>query len=168
MMELLADGFRDLGLKTTMKTISANLIWRRSRANRYYATLDWLDTPNWDRLLMFDYLPDDRCGYGRAWTQWKTSNGRLGEKPPPWVEEINDIYRAVLAARPDSPAGAAAAKRLKQWMHTQVPMFPIASEVMNPMIVPGNLGNFAHSGMASAAHFAVEQCYFLPADGEKK
>ncbi len=159
-MELLTDSFRDVGLKTTLRVLSWGLVSRRARANMLQVTLDWSDTPNWAPLIMHDYLPDSRTGFGRAWGQWFATKGRKGLPPPEWVRDGYEIYRAALAEGPHSARAPEIAKNLHEWMHTYVPLFPLASDVMNPVIFPDNLRNVAHSGMASAAHFAAEQFYF--------
>ncbi len=159
-MELLTDSFRDAGLKTTMRVLSWGLVYRRARANMLQLSLDWSDTPNWEPLLMFDYLPDDRIGYGRLWGQWLRTKGRTGQPPPDWVRAGYNIYRAALAEGPHSPRAPEIGRDLHKWMHTYIPVFPLASDVMNPIVFPKDLRNVAHSGMASAAHFAAEQFYF--------
>jgi peptide/nickel transport system substrate-binding protein len=159
-MELIADSFREIGLKTTMKALSPALVWRRANANMLQVTLDWLDTPNWEPLIMFDYLPDDRSGYGRLWGQWFRTRGDKGLPPPTWVREGYEIYRTVLAEGPHSPRAPEIGRDLRRWMYTNIALFPLASDVMNPIIFPDDLRNTAHSGMASAAHFAAEQFYF--------
>ena len=45
-------------------------------------------------------------------------------------------------------------------MMEYIPMFPVARDVVSPMVVPPNLGNLATKGRSSATQFAAEIYYY--------
>mgnify|MGYP006250566709 FL=1 len=46
------------------------------------------------------------------------------------------------------------------WMKEYIPLFPVARDVVGPVIIPPNAGNIAESGFSSATFFAAEQIFF--------
>lgn len=157
--ELMVEHISDLGIKTSMRTISAELVGQRAQANELMGSIDWMNDIGWPNIYN-DFLPDSRTGYGRLWSQWYHSDGQEGEEPPEWVKEIYSLNEQIAVTFPETEERLVIEERLFEIIYEQIPFFIVARDVVCPMIVPPNVGNMAHSGQASAPHFAAEQMYF--------
>ncbi len=159
MAELIIADLNKVGIKAPMKVIANQLWLERRNAGQLYATLDWLDDVNWP-ILKDDYLPEQRSRWGMHWHNWMQSGGKQGEEPPAWMKQIYELDATFKDERPDSPKAQRAIAEFSTWIKENVPMFPLARDVVGPVIVPPNLGNLAKSGKSSATWFAAEQFYF--------
>ncbi len=158
--ELLAASFEEVGLRTTLKQISSELWQQRDSGNTLMASMDWTNPPLVPYLQQ-DYLPDDQPSYGILWSEWHNSDGRSGEEPPEWIKEIFEIDKELSQINPNNRDEAREIEeKLDEWMYEYVPQFPITSGVPNVIIIPTNLGNFAHDGLGCAAQMSLEQSFF--------
>lgn len=159
MAELLKADLEAVGIKTPIKKIDVTLFTARRDNNELYASIDWLDDVNWP-WLVFDYMPDQRIQWGYEWHLWMNTNGDSGVEPPAWIKELYDIDNELRAVAPGSDQAQATEKRFVDWMMKYVPIFPLARDVVGPVVTPPNLGNLAHTGKSSAPWFAGEQFFF--------
>lgn len=159
MGELITADLEAIGIRTPMKLIARQLWIERRDAGQLYATLDWLDDVNWP-ILKVDYLPNTRSRWGQGWHSWLGTGGAQGEEPPVWIKDLYDLYGTFTAELPTSDQAMQAVDAFSTWMNTHVPMFPLARDVVGPVIIPENLGNLAVSGKSSATWFAAEQFFF--------
>ncbi len=158
MGELITADLEAVGIRTPLKLIARQLWIERRDAGQLYATLDWLDDVNWP-ILVTDYLPNTRSRWGQGWHTWLGTGGAQGEEPPAWIKELYALYGTFTAELPNSDQALSAVDQFAAWMTTYIPMFPLARDVVGPVIVPPNLGNLAGSGKSSATWFAAEQFY---------
>ncbi|MGQ9632397.1 MAG: ABC transporter substrate-binding protein [bacterium] len=159
MVELMKSDLEAVGIYTPMKKIALELWVQRRDANELYASVDWLDDCNWP-YLMYDYMPDTRIRWGQKWHVWMRTKGKEGVEPPDWIKELYEIDAELIAVRPGTQRAEEAEKRFTKWVYENIPMFPIARDVVSPMIIPPNLGNLAKSGRSSATQFGAEQFFF--------
>ena len=158
--ELIASHLDAVGLRTSLKQLEYGLFNERRDANQLYASVDWLDDCNWPYVMYYDYMPDSRIRWGRLWEVWMRTNGEEGVEPPDWIKELYEISKELVAVNPNTKRAEEAEKRFAAWMMEYIPVFPVARDVADPVIVPPNLGNVPISGRSSALMFAQEQCFF--------
>ena len=159
MAEVIRADIEKLGLRTPMKKLDNALWTQRRNASELYATIDWLDDVNWP-YLKYDYTGEQRCMWGIKWHNWIFTNGKEGIEPPDWIKELYKIDEELRAVKPGSERAAASEKKFAAWMMEYIPMFPVARDVVSPMVVPTNLGNLATKGRSSATQFAAEIYYY--------
>jgi peptide/nickel transport system substrate-binding protein len=109
---------------------------------------------------MWDYMPNSRIQWAQLWHQWMQTNGEEGEEPPDWMKELYALDAEMRSINPNTEQAADAEERFAAWYKEYIPIFPLARDVIDPCIVPQNLGNVAHSGRSSAVWFAQEQVFF--------
>ena len=132
-----------VGIKTPIKRIDVTLFTARRDNNELYASLDWLDDVNWP-WLVYDYMPDQRIKWGGGqWHDWMNTNGDMGVEPPAWFKELYDIDNELRAVVPGSDQAPETEKRFADWMMKYIPVFPLAHDVVGPVVTPQNLGNLA-------------------------
>ena len=159
MVQLLRADLEAVGLRTPMKKIQSQLWTTRRDANELFASIDWLDDVNWP-YLTFDYMPDQRMRWGMLWHQWMNTNGKEGIEPPVWMKDLYDIDTLLRVVQPGTERAIQAEARFAKWVKENIPMFPVASKVVSPVVRPTNLGNLATKGRSSATQFASEQLFF--------
>jgi peptide/nickel transport system substrate-binding protein len=159
MTELLRADLEAVGIRTPLKQIEQTLWTARRDANELFASIDWLDDVNWP-WLKFDYMPNERIRWGNEWHKWMNTNGADGVEPPAWMKDLYGIDNELRAVIPGTDQAAATEKRFIDWTMKYVPVFPLARDVVGPVILPPNVGNMAHSGKSSAPWFATEQVFF--------
>lgn len=158
-VELISNHLEAVGLRTPTRKIASELWIQRRDANQLYASVDWLDDVNWP-YLVYDYMPTERIKWGQQWHLWLQTEGAQGVEPPDWILELYDIDAELTAVRPGTERAVAAEARFAEWMMEYIPMFPVARDVVSPVIVPPNLGNLAQSGQEAASWFGAEQFFF--------
>ncbi len=157
--EMIAQHIDAVGLRTTLKQIEPGL-WRERRdANQLFASISWLDDCNWPYLTP-DYMPNTRIRWGQKWEEWMRTNGESGMEPPDWIKELYEIRKELVSVNPNTERAQKAEKRFAEWAWEYIPVFPVARDVVDPVIVPPNLGNVPHGGRSSAMMFAEEQLFF--------
>ena len=153
--EMIAEYWKDVGIKTTMKTIEPGLQRTRRNANELQADMGWHHGPELWWGALWDFVPS---GYGMRWHTWFQTAGAEGEEPP-------DDVKAFIAAMDRSIArsGAereAAIDEVRQMMQENVYIILNVEDVKYPLVVNKNLGNVPTGGFAIAANFAGEQLFF--------
>lgn len=157
--EVIKAQLEEVGIYTPTKSMETTL-WSAMRdANELKATIDWLDDCNWP-FLKNDYMPEQRIRWAQTWQTYMVTNGEEGEEPPDWMKELYDIESVMGRVNPNTDEGAEIRDRLFAWLTEYVPMIPLARDVVDPLIVPDNIGNMAHSGRSSAVWFSQEQVFF--------
>ena len=153
--EMISEYWKDVGIKTTMKTIEPGLQRTRRNANELQADMGWHHGPELWWGALWDFVPS---GYGMRWHTWFQTAGAEGEEPP-------DDVKAFIAAMDRSIArsGAereAAIDEVRQMMQENVYIILNVEDVKYPLVVNKNLGNVPTGGFAIAANFAGEQLFF--------
>jgi peptide/nickel transport system substrate-binding protein len=157
--EVIKTHLEEVGIYTPTKSMETTLWVAMRDANEMKAAIDWLDDCNWP-FLVNDYMPEARIRWAQLWQQYMATNGAQGEEPPDWMLELYEIEAIMGAVNPNTDEGAAIKDRLFAWLQEHVPMVPLARDVVDPCIVPDNLGNLAKSGRSSAVWFSQEQVFF--------
>ena len=153
--EMIAEYWKDVGLKTTMKTRERGLQRTRRNANELQADIGWHHGPELWWGALWDFVP---AGYGMAWHTWFQTAGAEGEEPPDDVKEfIAAMDRSIALSGAERQA---AIDEVRERMMENVYIILNVEDVKYPLVVNKNLGNVPTGGFAIAANFAGEQLFF--------
>jgi peptide/nickel transport system substrate-binding protein len=158
--QLIAAQLEAVKLSTPLKMVEGSLFDQKVNANELYASIDWCDDCNWPFVKYYDIMPDSRIRWGRCWQDWMVSDGKQGTEPPDWIKDLFDINEKLSAINPDGASAPALLKRFTEWEYKWIPLFPLARDVHDPVIVPPNLMNVPKSGRSSAMMFSEDQLWF--------
>jgi peptide/nickel transport system substrate-binding protein len=92
-LELVAQNWNDVGLKTVLETMSRDIYWPRANSNEVMIATWETDrglVPMVDPIYQFPF--DERSWMGPAFGTWYKSGGELGEEPPAHFKEVQDLY----------------------------------------------------------------------------
>ncbi len=92
-LELVTEGWNDIGLKTELEITSRDIYWPRANANEVMIGTWETDrglVPMIDPIYLFPF--DERSWMGPAFGTWYKSGGELGEEPPAYLKEVMDLY----------------------------------------------------------------------------
>jgi peptide/nickel transport system substrate-binding protein len=155
--ELCAEYFREIGLKTTIKTMDVGLRGQANTSNELHISVIWNATLTmWWQI--WGLTPG--VGWGPAWNTWFTTNGAEGEEPPEEAKRfVNLIYESV-AVNPTSQRRKDVIEEYLGILHDQLYAMPTAVDVLAPVVVNKRIRNIAHEGFAIAAYHAAELFYF--------
>lgn len=110
-LELITEQLNDVGLQTTLKTMSRDLYWPRAIGNQVminvWGTGSIFPLMNPDNLLAFN----EKSFWGPQFGIWYQTNGESGEEPPEYIKEGQAIFDEILRTV-DSEAQAELGKEL--------------------------------------------------------
>ncbi|MGI6704795.1 MAG: ABC transporter substrate-binding protein [Clostridia bacterium] len=151
--ELVVEFLKDLGLKTSMKTIDSALWGTRLNANGLFATVERTNHYWWDGIASY------RANYfSPLWWSWYNSNGKTGEEPPADVLEFFENMRKISVASPKE--ALAAVEAIQNANKNNLYFICVVGNAKQPLIINKNLANVGHGGTTIAVNFAGEE-YFL-------
>jgi len=92
-MELVVAAWNDVGVRTSMKTMSREIYWTRACSNEIQVAT-WTESraidPMVDPIWVFPF--DERSWMAPAYGIWYKSEGKLGKEPPAYFKEIMALY----------------------------------------------------------------------------
>jgi peptide/nickel transport system substrate-binding protein len=156
-LELVTEMWKEVGIKTTMKTIDSALWGTRNAANELQASIMWNVQPMWRSGGWTDFTPNLD---GRLWGLWFTSDGKEGEVPPADVKRLFTLSQAIMGVYPGTPEDQKLYEEIYGIHYDNVFQMPIAEKVKQPLIVNAKLGNVPIDGTAVAANIAGVQMFF--------
>jgi len=157
--EIISVQLEEVGISAPLKQLDSSLWGEIRDTNELYASIEWLDDCNWP-YLMWDYMPNDRSRYGQLWHKYMQTDGEEGEEPPAWIKELYALDAEMRAINPNTSQAKDAEARFAAWFMEYIPTLPLARDVVDPVIVPVNLGNLLKAGRSSAVGFAAEELFF--------
>jgi peptide/nickel transport system substrate-binding protein len=92
-IELAAEAWNDIGLKTTVKTMTRDIYWPRATGNEVMIATWGTDrglVPMVDPIYQFPF--DERSWMGPSFGMWYKSAGAQGEEPTPEFQAAMDLY----------------------------------------------------------------------------
>ncbi|TVR51739.1 MAG: hypothetical protein EA426_19770 [Spirochaetaceae bacterium] len=158
-VELIREDLEEVGIRTPIRQIANELWVARRDAFELFATVDWLDDTNWP-YLTWDFMPNTRMQWGGLWHEYLNTDGASGVEPPDWIVDLYELETELRSVRMGTARAEAAEQRLADWMMENVPMFPVAHDVVSPTVRPANLRNVAHSFRSMAAQSAAEMVFY--------
>lgn len=157
MTELLVEYWEDLGIRTTMTTISATLWFTRGQANELKATAHWNASTNAleiDRPYAREMMPDFIRSWGAGYREWYDSGGAQGEEPPQMLQDYFALYDQVTRA-PTVEERTAALQEMLRIIHDEILWISI-SWPQRPSVFSAQLRN---TPTAEDAYDAFTQFY---------
>ncbi len=94
-IEIVAENWNAIGLKTNVKTMTRDVYWPRATANEVMIATWGTDrglVPMVDPIYQFPF--DERSWMGPSFGTWYKSQGEQGEEPPALFKEAMDLYDA--------------------------------------------------------------------------
>jgi peptide/nickel transport system substrate-binding protein len=92
-MELVVAAWNEVGVRTTLKTMSREIYWTRACSNEVEVTTWTVDRgidPMTDPIYMFPF--DERSWMAPAYGTWYKSEGEMGKEPPAYFKEMMELY----------------------------------------------------------------------------
>jgi len=151
------DHWKNIGIKTTVKTLESGLFRQRTAANEVKATIFFTSRPIW--RIYEDYLPWSGW-WCMSWWLWHTTNGKEGEEPPAKIKRIFELAGLIRVVSPNTPEEKKLLEELDSLIGDNLLFLPIADKVKIPMIVSKRLGNVPYKGFTIAANYSMEQFFF--------
>lgn len=106
-MDLVSRYWRNVGIDARLNTGNPELIVERGQANKHDVSV-WAGEGGLDGVVLlnpYNYLPllNPYSYFAVRWVEWYTSEGKIGETPPPPVRRQMELYDQVRAtADPDT------------------------------------------------------------------
>ncbi len=159
--ELLVEHLKEVGLRATMRQISGELRGQRAAANELQLSVEYSAVPRM-RLgtMVVHMLPDAWTQWAPRWARWYASEGREGERPPLWVDELYSVFDAIQESAPGTAAADAAWANLFLWYSEHVPFIFTVDYVGHPFLASKQLMNIPHGGFNIAAEYSAQQFFY--------
>jgi peptide/nickel transport system substrate-binding protein len=95
-IELVADDWTAVGIKTEMNVLARQLFYQRKLALMQDVNV-WFGADEQNPLLdpRWFFPWNNESNYGIAYAAWFRSNGKTGELPPPELRQCMDLYRRI-------------------------------------------------------------------------
>jgi peptide/nickel transport system substrate-binding protein len=161
--ELLAEMWKDIGIKTTVKRVEGSMRDNKQNANQLQARTVWTHTPLWYQLDWGMFM------WGRAWEIYFTNTSSVdiknddgtttkqtvrGEEPPREVREFQAMVDSLMTGSL-AEANTTFAK-LKQSVKDNLWYFSPLEDTSQPILINSRLRNIATGGIGIAIDFSGE------------
>jgi peptide/nickel transport system substrate-binding protein len=166
-LELIAQNWNDIGVKTEVELMTRDVFWPRAGANEVMVatwTTDRGLVPMVDPIYQFPF--DERSWMGPAFGTWYHSGGAEGEEPPDFLKAAMDLYDEYKVTT-DPQRQVEIGKEIVRLSTEGVWTLGTVGMVPNPVVVKNNFMNVADyhvadwiimtPGTMEPAHF-----YFAP------
>lgn len=159
--ELLVEHLKEVGLRATMRQISGELRGQRASANELQLSVEYSAVPRM-RLgtMVVHMLPDAWTQWGPLWARYYATDGREGEQPPLWVQELYSVFDTIQASAPGTPEADAAWTNLFLWYSEHLPFIFTVDYVGHPFLASKQLRNIPHGGFNIAAEYSAQQFFY--------
>ncbi len=171
--ELVAEDWDEIGIKTTTKLISSELLrqrWENGQVDVAGYTAGGVPGYAWD-ISPGDYVPIEWNWYAPQWGFYYQSGGKEGIEPPPYVKDLWGIYED-FQSETDAQQRLQLGKRLvREGMDEHLWSIALVKIPFQPVIVNKNLRNVLEDGVMSwflhhEGQTWFETLYFV--DGRRK
>jgi peptide/nickel transport system substrate-binding protein len=96
-LEMVADWWSAVGVKTTAKPVETSLYFTRRNANELQAGVDYSGNGFYPILNPDDFIPSSgNSVWANAWGTWYATDGESGEEPPEEVKRQLELYDEIL------------------------------------------------------------------------
>ena len=159
--ELLKQQFQAVGIRVEIDPLGQDwgLFNQRKSANQLQATLLWDDGPAWGLGISEDYTPGDagKGGWSPLTWQYFTSNGKVGRKPPAYLQAFYDLHSSRKLHPPASAEGKEVFAKLMDWFSTTGVLFPVCGLKVVPNVLKKSLRNTQKQGAPFELELVPEQ-----------
>jgi len=162
-VELVAEHWKALGIKTTIKPVNYGLYWEMHEANKVKATAIDCLTPELWRDNIWDILDDCIFGnWGQLWYRWVVTNGKKGEEPPEEVKKLLSLVDKSYEVCPGTAESKKIWDEVENLFHENVWVPYIVDHVKIPVIVPAksNFADIHGAPLRVVVTYAAEQMFF--------
>ena len=139
-LELIVEGYNDMGLATTLKTMNRDLYWPRAIGNEVminvWGTGSIFPLMNPDNLLAFN----EKSFWAPQYGIWYQTGGISGEEPPEYIRTGQEIYDEILRTV-DAEAQAELGKELVRNSMENMWVINVAGRSPVPLLVKNNFKN---------------------------
>lgn len=139
-LELIVEQLKEVGLSTTLKTMSRDLYWPRAIGNEVminvWGTGSIFPLMNPDNLLAFN----EKSFWGPQFGIWYQTGGAAGEEPPAHLREGQEIFNEILRTV-DSEAQAELGRDLVRNATENMWVINVAGRAPVPILVKNNFKN---------------------------
>jgi peptide/nickel transport system substrate-binding protein len=158
--QLVMEHWKNLGIKTSMKTVDGALLGQDLEANKVMALVINTSPMLWKNFVWPDYRVDWFNYQAPLWKRWYTTGGKEGEEPWPEVKRLQSLHSQFTKALPGTPDDERIAKEILSLMYKSYFYFNTVGDSKLPLIVSQKLGNVPQAGFGIAANYSVEQFFF--------
>ena len=151
-VQIIAENWKAIGLKTTLKVIDNALWGQRNAANELQATMLWA----WPIYYGGDLGQNRWCP---LWWRWIDTRGRDGEEPPAEIKAMLEMLLSVGGLPPKQALQRL--EEVKKLHYDLICWMPPLENIRQPMIINAKYGNVPQTDkvMGIAVDFAAEQLY---------
>ncbi len=139
-LELIVEGYNDMGLSATLKTMNRDLYWPRATGNEVminvWGTGSIFPLMNPDNLLAFN----EKSFWGPQYGIWYQTGGASGQEPPADIRTGQEIYDEILSTV-DPEAQAELGKELVRDAMENMWVINVAGRSPVPLLVKNNFKN---------------------------
>jgi peptide/nickel transport system substrate-binding protein len=166
-IQLVAENWRDIGLDTTVESMSRDVYWPRACANEVMIGTWSTDrglVPMIDPIYQFPF--DERSWMGPSFGIWYKTAGAEGEEPTPELKELMDLYDEYKATV-DLDEQTEIAKSIVKLTTERLNVIQTAGMSPGPVVVKNNFHNVQEDhtsdwlimtpGTQDPCHYWIEQ-----------
>lgn len=148
--ELIAEYWREIGLRVNLRTVDNTLRDSMVAANEIQVTTAFSHGPV---FAMWDDWGFN--AWGRLWRQWFETDGELGEEPPAEVLEFYELVNSIRTEPPEriSEIREELNRSMGEHLHYLIPV----EDVIQVTFVNANMRNYPDVGLFLANAFSGEQ-----------
>ncbi len=154
-MELVVAAWNEVGVRTSLKTMSREIYWTRACSNEVQVatwTVDRGIDPMTDPIYIFPF--DERSWMAPAYGTWYKSGGKMGQEPPAYFKEMMNLYDQYKVTV-DSEKQKEIGKKLVRMNAEDVFVIGTVGMVPSVVVVKNNFRNIPE-------HFTTDWIYMAP------
>jgi len=159
--QIVMEHWKNLGIKTSMKTVDAALWGQDLEANKVMAIVINTSPMLWKDFIWPDYRVDWFNYQAPLWRRWYTTGGKEGEEPWPEAKRLQSLYSQLLKAIPGTPEDKRLTNEILSLVKKNYFFFNTVGDNKLPFIVSAKLRNIPKSGFGIAANYSAEQFFFV-------
>jgi peptide/nickel transport system substrate-binding protein len=167
-LELVAEWWNDVGIKSEVETMTRDVFWPRAGANEVMVatwTTDRGLVPMVDPIYQFPF--DERSWMGPAFGMWYRSGGVEGMEPPDFLKEAMDLYDTYKTT-PDPAEQVEIGKQIVRLSTEGLWTLGTVGLIPTPVVVKNNFMNVADTHTADwiiMTPGTMEPAHFYFVDG---
>ncbi len=155
--ELLIEYWAEIGVRTSMDIVSADLLNERDAASETELRIGWAHVPLWATNGWNDWEPNTA-----EWSRYNNTQDEFeGIEPPAEAQELWEIFKVRATLPTGSPEEQAYYDQMMENYNENLWRISIGTGI-NPLIITNDLCNIPEGGIAIATDYSMEQFFFCP------
>lgn len=156
--ELVADYWREIGIKASMQVIDQGLWYQRQGANETRMSV-WHTDGVRPGVPFFWFVPYTTPNWAPEWQEWHVSGGESGEEPPKEVKKLFDHYETIIRTT-DKQERIKAGKAILKSQAENLWVIGTVNSIPRPVVINNKLKNVEGAFSAQFGPSMAEQYYF--------